>query len=245
MKKEDAIKVITECAKIYNTNLENKNVMFIFGSSAQKLSAFESLFLPKHFLHLTGVDIAASNTINSSSQFYESCLNSKLSPNDFTLSLNGTTDMKLAILPQIMNIHKLAKMVGDYNFSKSLLYTDKLAGGITACLGFIREDEYYIPNTALNEDIRDITINPQKRVFAILKKSVTEPYYTQLCYTAKGVDFKDLTLPTSIISKLNISPYNSPEVSKRGIKEYIAAAQEAAAAQERNRSPKKSHNKIR
>lgn len=75
--------------------------------------------------------------------------------------------MKLSVLPQLMKIYRSAKMVGDYSFTKSVLYTEKLVGNITASLGFVRDDKYYIPNTALKEDIRDITIKPHSRMLAI------------------------------------------------------------------------------
>ena len=62
-----------------------------------------------------------------------------------------------------MKIYHFAKMVEEYNFIKSLLYTEKLARNITACLGFIRDGEYYIPNTVLKGDIRDITKRPHNK----------------------------------------------------------------------------------
>ena len=66
--------------------------------------------------------------------------------------------MKLSVLSQIMNIHKTAKMVGDYDNTKSVLFTEKIVGTVTACVGFVREGNYYLPNTTLREDIRTITV---------------------------------------------------------------------------------------
>ena len=115
---------------------------------------------------------------------------------------DGITETKLSILPQLMQLHRCAKMIGDYDNTRPLLYTEKLAGNISACLGFTREKDYYIPNTALREDIRDISVHPTKRVLAIFKKDVTEELYTTLCYTAKKLDISSIKLPDSLKQKL-------------------------------------------
>ena len=187
MKKEQAIKIITESAKIYKENLENKNLLFFFGSEKSP-EFFEASFLPRNFLHLTGVKTVEKRILGSV-DFYEKCLKGKLSPSDFSFAENGTTDMKLSILPQLMKIQTCAKMVGVYDYKKSVLYTEKIAGNIYACMGFIKENDYYIPNTALREDIRDISVQPQKRVLAIFKKNIPQKFYDEIpCYLAQKVD---------------------------------------------------------
>ena len=107
-----------------------------------------------------------------------------LSPADFDMPQDGITETKLSILPQLMQLHRCAKMIGDYDNTRPLLYTEKLAGNISACLGFTREKDYYIPNTALREDIRNISVSPTKQVLAIFKKDAKQELYTTLCYTA-------------------------------------------------------------
>jgi len=203
MKKEAAIKIITSCAKSYKNNLENKNLLLIFGD-LQTPEYFEASFLPRNFLHLTGIKLVEGRIV-SSKDFYDRCLNGKLSPDDFYMAQNGTTDMKLSVLPQLMNLHLCAKMVGDYDNTKSLLYTEKIAGNIFACVGFIHENGYYIPNTALREDIRDITISPQKRVLAIFRKDIKQKLYETICYTAKKVNILQLNLSESLRQKIIMS----------------------------------------
>ena len=97
MKKENAIKIIAECAKLYKENLENKNLLFVFGADKTP-EFFEASFLPRNFLHLTGVKIFEER-VGGSVDFYERCLRRKLSPSDFSFADNGTTVMKLSILP--------------------------------------------------------------------------------------------------------------------------------------------------
>ena len=60
----------------------------------------------------------------------------------------------------------------EYSSTKSLLITDKIIGTITICLGFVYETEnsFYVPNTVLREDIRDVTKHPQNRILAIFEK---------------------------------------------------------------------------
>ena len=196
MKKEDAIRIITSCAKQYHDTLEGKNLLFLFGSPKDP-QHFEAAFLPRHFLHFTGVELSPREFI-SSTDFYDRCLNRSLRPSDFNIPDSGTVEMKLSVLPQMINISKTAKMIGEYSFSKSLLYTEKLTGNVTACVGFVRDDRFYIPNTVLREDIRDITKRPQKRVLAVFKKEMKEPVYSELCYHAKGINLSRIPLPKTV-----------------------------------------------
>ena len=205
MKKENAIKIITECAKLYNENLENKNLLFIFGAEKSP-EFFEASFLPRNFLHLTGVKIFEER-VGGSVDFYERCLRGKLSPSDFSFADNGTTDMKLSILPQLMKIQICAKMVGTYDFAKSVLFTEKVAGNIYACMGFVKENNYYIPNTALREDIRDISVRPQKRILAIFKKDIPQRFYPLTpCYSAKKVNVSCLINSENLKQKFDFKP---------------------------------------
>lgn len=189
MKKEDAIKILTMCAKGYQKNLENRNLLFIF-QNTMKLDCFETLFLARHYLHLTGIEILA-NKIKSSTDFYNMCITGQLSPSSFKLAEDGTTDLKLSILNQIINIHKTAKMMGDYNNSKSKLITDKITGNINACLGFVKEGNYYVPNTALREDTRNL-IGKSSRIVSIISKHNNYDKYCNVEYIAKKFDFDDV-----------------------------------------------------
>ena len=184
MKKSEAIRKLTACAEQFSNNLANRNILYIFSDSG-KNQYFESLFLPRHYLHLTGIKLLTNNI--KSVDFYKLCLRNQLSPSVFSFHENGTTEMKLAVLPQIMNIHKTAKMVGDYDNTKSVLFTEKIVGSITACIGFVRDRHYYLPNTTLREDIRTITKSPQKQVLAVFVKRVQDTQYSECSYLAKNI----------------------------------------------------------
>jgi hypothetical protein len=204
MKKTEAIKIITDCAREYQHGLANRNILFLFGDLSA-VECFETTFLPRHFLHLTGVE-PVPGRVRSSTDFYDRCRKSRLSPSDFEFAPNGTTDMKLTVLPQLMQIYHTANMIGDFDFTKSLLYTEKLAGNVSACMGFVRDGAFYIPNTTLREDIRDLTVRPQKRILATFQKTIREPEYARLCYIAKGVDLFRIKLPGELTGRIKLNP---------------------------------------
>lgn len=189
MNKTEALKVILETAKYYNENLENQRLLFIYEKD-KKLSYMETIFISRNFLHLTGVKII-NKKIKSSLMFYNLCLKNKLKISDFEFSKDGTTIMKLKILNNIIKISKTAKMIGDYNYSKKYLNTEKLVGNIFGAIGFIEKDGYYITNTLLNEDIRTLTITRGK-IIAILKRDRNEYKYKKILYIARNTRIEQL-----------------------------------------------------
>ncbi len=74
-------------------------------------------------------------------------------------------------------------------------------------MGFVRDNQYYIPNTALKEDIRNVTIHPQKRILAIYRKPIKDQQYVELCYVAKGI-LPEKAVPADIKDKV-VLPQNN------------------------------------
>lgn len=190
IKKEEALKIILKCCKLYHSNLENKNVMFIVQDKRKDIHYLEMLFLASNFLHLTGINIT-NKKIKSSTDFYNLCLKNQITVSDFKFNSNGTTSMKLQILPQIIQIQKICKMTGDYNNTKLYLSTQKLVGNVNICMGFIKKGNYYIPNTALKEDIRNITTE-QAKIIAIMVKNVKDAKYKEITYLNKNIEMKTI-----------------------------------------------------
>ena len=191
-----ATRIIVSCAREYHNNLENRNLLIVYGSTS-KPDFFETIFLPSGFLHLTGVR-PVSDKIPSSNVFYQKAMNGILNPNDFTMAVNGTTERKLSVLPWLTKVHLIAKMVGIYNPVRSMRYTDKLVGNTKAFLGFIFQNGFYIPNTALEEDIRNFSLYQPQKVLAIFRKPVDIGQYQELCYIAKGADVNTIVLSRNI-----------------------------------------------
>jgi hypothetical protein len=202
MDKRQALRIIYDCAATYRVNLEGKNILFVFGNEREPL-IFEAAFPAQNFQHLTGVQTPRL----SSAAFYRDCLDRRLSPARFSFAGNGTTPLKLSVLPTIMRIATSARMVGDYDGSQAYLYTERLVGGTSASIGFVADSNYpgsglYVPNTALKGDIRDIARKPVKRMLAILVKAATLTTYSDVSYLAKGVTCDKLSRMEPLESKL-------------------------------------------
>ena len=186
---------------------------------------FEAAFLPRNYLHLTGV-----RTTLKSVDFYNMAVRDRLSERDFRFADDGTTDKKLGVLPALMRIHLTARMVGDYDYSKSFLVTDKVAGTVTAAMGFRkngdRHIDIYVPNTALSTDMRLITRKPVQRIAAIFVKPQNEKIYTHLTYIAKGMAIEDEILTPILKEKVDVENLRADfEIDKKtkGTEECFSA----------------------
>ena len=194
MDKGDAIKRIVNAARFYKKNYIGKNILYVYGTP-KKPELLEAIFYESQFLHLTGVNL--KNHI-SATKFYTNCIDQTLTVNDFELRNNGTTGLKLEILPDFLGSNSMIKMAGIYNRSGFQLYTAKLLGGESAAMGFVKNyrghSEYYVPNTLLKGDIRKM-VDQTKRVLAIYEKSRYDIRYTTCVYVAKGIDVHDICFP--------------------------------------------------
>ena len=96
-------------------------------------------------------------------------------------------------------------MVGNYNYSKPLLITEKLAGNSNGCIGFITDETSgeLIPNTVLNEDIRD-NVCEHARVLAVLRSEPKSRNFVEVTYRVKKVDLASLKLPDTYKALLPI-----------------------------------------
>ncbi len=200
--KEQAIAIVTSCARSYKENLANKSLLLLCLNQNQQFFHIELTFDASNFLHLTGVkprtylDKDGIPRKLGAGEFYRRCLEKKLSVNDFDLAQDGTTKLKLDVLPMIMTKNLSAVMIGDYNSANPRLYTEKLVGGVTACVGFVQDpSKRYVPNTVLKADIRDNITTPA-RIIAVFRKSKSDDYYDELTYKAKKFDFSNICYPS-------------------------------------------------
>lgn len=192
MKKEEALSVVFICAQQYMENLANRKLLFICSDKHKNLYSFEVTFDISNFLHLTGLK---ANHM-SAKDFFNRCLDRRLTVNDFEFADNGTTPMKLQILPVLVSKNLKANMVGNINVQKPKLYTEKLAGNIQGCIGFVKDSKSgrYVPNTVLREDIRN-NVSHADRIILTYRKSATEDTYSEIVYSAKKVDWDTFILP--------------------------------------------------
>lgn len=197
MKKEDALKIILESAKKYNDNLEGKNFLFVYRKDQKIYESIETYFFPGNFHHLTGTTINRQK-IESATDFYEACLQNRLTLDSFEIKKDGTTELKLQVLPRLMRLQSCTNMIGDFHENGVKLQTEKLAGNIHGCMGFVKKDGYYIPNTVLCCDIRNTLSKPYGKVDLIFSKSMTQCKYKELCYSSKSLNGTIPKLPKQI-----------------------------------------------
>lgn len=186
MNKQDAIRTITECADEYQKYFAGRKHLYIYDKNGMT-DYIEAIFHKSTYRHLTGV-----NTDLSANQFYNKCINHQLSSKDFEFRADGTTELKMRALPRLMRVNTGYKMIGEFDDCRPKLITEKVAGNQFCCMGFVSvKKNCYIPNTILQEDIRDITTDTY-RVIAVYSKDISDNEYTDILYLAKGISKYDI-----------------------------------------------------
>lgn len=195
---------MTRAAALYHANLEDQKVIFLYGVPAEvrkqlqtegrillSIKSYEVAFHRYNFLHLTGVKVDRSGVV-SAIHFYEKCLDNRLKLEDFSFAKDGSTVQKLDILENMMRIKRNVTMIGDFTDRGPKLFTEKAAGNVSGCIGFVRDRNtgLNVPNTLLKKDIRDVTAFPVQKVYAILSKNYTAEKYAVLEKVDKGMDIK-------------------------------------------------------
>lgn len=145
-------------------------------------------------MHLTGVKFKKKRL--SASEFFDKCINKSSPIEEFEMASDGTTEMKLNILPLLFDKNLSANMVGDFSARTPVLVTEKLAGDVKGCIGFVYDTKYrfYVPNTVLNLDIRTYITN-QQRLIATFRKQKNDDVYQEIVYLAKKIDWEHLRFP--------------------------------------------------
>ena len=219
MEKREIIKIIENCAIKYKNNLSNKNLLFVYYDK-NIVKYIETKFLPSNFLHLTGIKYERESN-NNAIKFYKDILDKKVSLKNLKIVNEGIIKLKLNILNMILDINYSAKMIGEFNSNfKNLLRTEKIIGTNVYSMGFIKVGDYYIPNTTLKEDIRNIT-NKTNRVIAIFSKEIKEKQYSKLTYINKKTELVQIFKNKEIISKIDIENLYSKNINYNDkIKKY-------------------------
>lgn len=193
--KKQAIKIVCDCAVKYKEDLLDRSFLFMTTDKHKCLIPIEVFFTKRNYLHLTGLKVDKS--IIPANRFFELCIDGKLSPDDFEFDKRGTTDLKLAILPYLINKNLSANSIGDFNKNGIDLYTEKLIGNVKGCVGF-RTDEstgLFMPNTVLNKDIRECIKHPLLRIIATYRKNSSDDFYSEIVYTAKKIEWDKIQFP--------------------------------------------------
>ncbi len=193
--KKEAISIVISAARLYRDNFVGKRLLFVVTDKHKKLSALEVEFDASNFHHLTGLEL--TNKTWSHLDFYNICIDGRLKEADIEFARKGTTNQKLAVLPYIFkNPNLSASMMGNYNNSHPLLYTEKLVGSVKWALGFrdVTGCGDYVPDTLLEGDIRE-NIKDSYRIIATYIKNKDENTFSQIIYRAKKVEYDKLKYP--------------------------------------------------
>lgn len=182
--KKEIINIISKSQKEFDENLKNKNVMFVYEDNKGNVDKVEVVLPVSCFYHLTGVmAYDKDNKLINSYKFYNLLNKNRISSMNIKIK-NKTTYYKLNVLPQLMKIDRNANMIGEFVGNNLYLRTEKVAGNVNACMGFIKNtklESVYIPNTILKEDIRKITSNRNK-IVGIMKKDINDELYEEITY---------------------------------------------------------------
>lgn len=193
MTKNEALKIVYHCAAQYEKELSGKNLLFIYRDKQKQVYSLEVYFTAANFLHLTGFQVRSQEI--TPKNFLQKCIDKRLTLNDFEFSQNGTTPLKLQVLPILMTKDLSANILGIFNNEEALLYTDKIVGNIRGCIGFIPVNNgNYVPNTVLNGDIRNFSNNPYQILLTYRKRN-TERHYYEIVHYAKGIRWREFCLP--------------------------------------------------
>ena len=181
----EALQTILSCAKLYRDYLINRKFMFIYRDKNGSYGHIEVLFRKKHFMHLTGNTRTDDNT---AIHFFSMCIDNTLSVKDIVKS--NMMDLKLAVLPSLMRIHKNARMIGSFKGEPlQQLLTEKLAGHSKGCMGFVfdQDESFLVPNTTLYGNTREMIIE-NNQIIAVYMADINAAKYDTLCYIAKNSD---------------------------------------------------------
>lgn len=192
--KKEAMAVVFSCVQEYKKNLMGKSLLFVCMDKYKKVYCLEVTFDAGNFLHMTGFKTGCSGL--TALAFFHKCIDRRLKESDFEFADDGTTPLKLLVLPGLVKKNLSANMIGDYNKLQPKLYTEKIAGDVKACIGFVRHNKSgrYVPNTVIEGDIRTKAIKTD-RIIITYRKSRGDVEYSEIVYSARKVDWQRIKLP--------------------------------------------------
>lgn len=194
MTKQQALSIAFSCAALYQQNLVGRSLLLVTMNKHGHIHCTEVTFDASNYMHFTGFKVRHADI--TANHFFRLCLDKRLTERDFDFAPDGTTEMKMRVLPRLMQRNLSARMLGDYNGNHPQLYTEKIAGSVGACIGFVRNSGKgrYVPNTVLEGDVRTMT-RAADRIVLTYRKNRTEEHYSEIVYSARNVDWQHLTLP--------------------------------------------------
>ena len=210
---QEARHIVINCAKQYQKVLENKEFLIVFRDrNDSKVKSIDLVFLSKNYQHLSGmnlVDAEGKVIEHHSEDFYRKCVENKLGISEIGFRDDGMSHLKLQALPAITRFTTITKIAGDTNGLQPYLIVDKLVGGVNFCLGLRKDGEIgkYVPVSALQRDIKELTSNPSQVLFIMEREYGGVEAYKKIRHVAKGLNLINLSLPSEIANIISLEYY--------------------------------------
>ena len=211
---EEARHIVINCSKDYKRLLVDKEFIIVYRDRLDnEIKYIELVFLAKNYQHLTGmniVDVKGNILEHRSEDFYRKCVENKLSISEIKFRQDGMSHLKLQALPAITRFTSITKIAGDSNGNQPYLIVDKLVGGVNFCLGLRKDSniDKYVPVSALQRDIKELTSNPSQVLFIMEKNIGNSDKFRKIKHVAKGLDLNILNLSYEISEKINLEEYH-------------------------------------
>ena len=190
--KKKALSVVFASATKYKENLMGRTLLFVSVNKHYKTHCIEATFAAENFKHLTGLESKLKPK-----HFFNLCLDKRLSERDFEMRKNGTTELKLNVLPRIVVADLSARMIGDPYSAHPTIHLDKIAGSTHAYIGFtdVGGKRKHVPKTLINGDIRNASVDVPDRIAAIFRKRIEAKTFEEVVYVSDKVDMSRVKLP--------------------------------------------------
>lgn len=100
MTKKEALQIVFSCAASYKENLAGRSLLFVTTDKHKTVRCLEVSFDGSNFLHMTGFKLNKKEI--SANNFFSMCCDKRLSESDFEFAADGTTEMKMRVLPGLV-----------------------------------------------------------------------------------------------------------------------------------------------
>ena len=111
MTKKEAISIISKCVTLYAANLCDQQLAFFYRDGNNQTGFVEVTFGFNNFMHFTGIDTKKHIKANA---FYRDSLDKRPKESAIQFKNNHTTELKLQILQNIMNIPFIYEYMLNY-----------------------------------------------------------------------------------------------------------------------------------
>ena len=194
LNKNLALDIMIKAAKEYDVKLKGNHFLIVYQENGKYLTNSIG-FKEYNFLHMTGV-----KTRLSAQQFYNACINGKLSVNQFEIDNAGKVAQKLQVLPYLSNLLYDKCMIGNFINSGIFIETDYFVGNtrVLISVAFRNGKTVDYPVSLYREDIRKLS-KPTNKVLAVFKKKFNDINYTDCIYVAENQDLSKIPLPSNVI----------------------------------------------